>query len=202
MIDKYFAYNKTDSNDRIVKLVKGLNEGPNTAEWNVLICTGKGMTIHLSLSIDLNLAEQLKEFEYQINYNFRQITITQKLQSLVLNIPKFQCTPKNCNRSLSIHRSQHNVAKQLHQKGKRYHLSLAKLQSPIKENIFLSEIEQKRTINNMNVLHVNVHHCKVAFDALTKALTWTFLWTLKKPHKEESQNMEEISRASVTRNAW
>ncbi|XP_071053658.1 uncharacterized protein [Onthophagus taurus] len=78
IMNAYFPNSADEKSDRILKIVKGQNEGLNTNEWRVLKRTTEGSSAFLTLSVDHPSVENLKRTNYKVSYKFGQITLRQK----------------------------------------------------------------------------------------------------------------------------
>jgi hypothetical protein len=78
IVNAFFPDSVEDNNERILKLLRGQNDGLSTAGWRILRRTQEGSAVHLTMSIDGPSCENLKKIGYKASFKFGQVGIRPK----------------------------------------------------------------------------------------------------------------------------
>jgi hypothetical protein len=78
IVNAFFPDSVEDNNERILKLLRGQNDGLSTADWRILRRTQEGSAVHLTMSIDGPSCENLKKTGYKASFKFGQVGIRPK----------------------------------------------------------------------------------------------------------------------------
>jgi len=78
----YFPEKNTESNESILDLVEGQNNGLRVGDWRVLHRTHRGATIELTIAVDPISAKKIAESSYQVNYGFGRAKLHPKTKTV------------------------------------------------------------------------------------------------------------------------